>query len=99
MSKTKNKIQVSNIMHVVDIHENQVNPATLGWLNGHFITYEDKKLKEHLINIHDAAEEALQQFSEILPHTKFTAIIIDEVMELQRLCNKHDSGYIRFING
>jgi hypothetical protein len=99
-------IQIENILKIADIQKNQVSHATFNYLSTHFITYRDTALKEHLINIQDAIDDAESEesdFCELIMHgenkTPNAEIILSEVRELHALCAKNDTAYIRFIEG
>jgi hypothetical protein len=94
-------IQIDNILKIVDIQKNQVSKDTFDWLSN-YINYLDQVLKEHLINIQDAIDEAEAEgeFSDLQMDTTPNAeVILKEVRELHELCKNNDAAYIRFIEG
>lgn len=88
-------ITIDNILKIADIQKNQVSIETWHYLNNFFVTYRDAVLREHLINIQDAMEAVDCEEPNFSPSKK----TIEEVKELHALCNEHEAGYIRFIEG
>ncbi len=89
------EIKVTNVLKVLDIHQNQVHNATIHHLVNFHTIYQDKVLKENLVNVEDAIEE----FSDYAPQDKqIKKTVKRELGQLSTLLRKHSAAYVRFIN-
>lgn len=92
------KIKAVNVLKVLDVNKSDISENTIKYLYDNFITYkdEDADLNEHLVNINDAFEDD-QPFERYLVEEEVT-LIKGEIETLQKLAEKQDCGYVRFIN-
>jgi hypothetical protein len=96
---TKNlkiKIEVLNIMKVVDVSAKSVHHDTIEFLEENYVTYKDiTDLDEHLVNINDVEGDYNNVIPSDYPNRKR---IIADMKALSIIANENDSSYIRFIH-
>ena len=83
------KIQVDNVLKIIDVQAAQLNHKTILFLKERGETYQDKTLKEHIYNILDILEAA--ETEEINPD------ILGDLWQLSQLQDKKGAGYTRII--
>lgn len=91
----KKKLQALDTIKFIDIDKSEVTKGAAHYFFNYYITYYDKVLQEHLIDIHSAAEDIPVNFSGL--KSPYQKELIKEIRTIAKLANKHDAAYIRFI--
>lgn len=94
------KILVDNVMKVLDVHRVGLDPNTIQFLQDNHCTYTDNVLKEHLVDVNTALDDA-EKLEDDLSYIKSPEIrktIKREMRQLDKVAIKNDCGYVRFIN-
>jgi len=89
-------MEAVNILKIVDLNKTDIPACAWHYLNNFHVTYRDSILKEHLINIGDAIE-AIEDSESYLNEHKMKKEIIAVITDIGELCQRHDAGYVRFI--
>ena len=92
-------MEVENVMKVIDIRKETVSVHTQRFME-HFVTYQDKAMREDLYNVEDALDDINDDtgnwFSEIKSDAE-KEIIEKEVRMMQQLTYDNQAGYVRLI--
>jgi hypothetical protein len=91
------KIEVDNILHIVDICAHSLSEKTIEYLEESQVDWRDQVMKEHIINVGNAVEEIDDDEDQFMQNTGLDHNNIAEIRELHRLVNLHSAGYIRIV--
>lgn len=92
-------MEVENIMKVIDIGKNTVSEHTQRFLE-HFVTYQDKAMREDLYNVEDAVDDINDDqgnwFQEIESESE-RALVEKEIRMMKQLTFDNHAGYVRLV--
>lgn len=94
MVERATKIEIENILKIVDIGVHQVSDETVDHLEQNFADWRDQILKEHIVNI-ESAVESIEENSDSAMELHESQI--NEIKALAELAKANDAGYIRFV--
>lgn len=91
--KTKDPIQVANILKVVDIEHTQVSQKTRDFLKKYYTMYSDKldTMGEDLVDVNSANEPDAMSKSR-------SPKVREEIKKLSQTANNHGAAYVRFVS-